>query len=320
MEKIKFICPTAIDLDHLSRNFSYSIASSHFTNFGPNERRLRALLEDLLGYPVATACNAGVALDLLASIYPAKSLPAFTFPATNTPVAHKAVIKILPATRGPRIGRSTSDWVVVPFGDPTLGLATEATVVDAAAAASPSMLVVKEWLAKGAKAVVVSLHATKIWPAGEGSFVAFQDTTSRDVFSQATNWGIKIESDGNRVCVGGTNAKMSELAASCALASYQNFQKEYEERTSFVEKLSSLATSRGLAFIPSFQSFWVAPQQHWTKTVSYLESLGIESRNYYWDTVFTPEKELTSRGVCIPTWVKDSDSQNRILRAINELP
>jgi dTDP-4-amino-4,6-dideoxygalactose transaminase len=196
--------------------------------------------------------------------------------------------------------------LTVPFGCHTPGLAhtcTVPTLVDAAACASPTMHIVREWLENGAKAVVVSLHATKIWNAGEGAFVAFGHSSDRDRFLHMQNFGIYIDADGNRQCSDpyATNGKMSEFSAIAALASRNNFHAEYDRREEIVRRLQDICVSKEIDYIPSHQSFWIAPNQTWQKTVALFDAFDVETRNYYWDTEITPHSNLCQRGVCLPT-------------------
>lgn len=316
---IRFINPTEPNVELFNRKIQISIDNKHTTNFGYNEQQLCLFLESIIGFPVATCCNAGVALDILATMFPTNKLPSFTFPATNTPFKNN-VTYISPTLKGENIGRIRNNWTVVPFGDYRNNFSFfHADVVDAAACASPDMHVVKEWLKNKASSVVVSLHATKIWPACEGAFVAFQNEELRDIFKQKTNWGIKVDSDNFRESIGGTNGKMSELSAAYAFATWDNFVLEYQERMFFVQELIDRCRSFNIDFIPSAQSFWIAPNRSFNSSIELFAKNNIEVRNYYWNTKYTPENNLNQKGICLPVWVKNRNDKDLILETIGKL-
>jgi hypothetical protein len=323
---IPLISTTKIDME----KFSECIGDCHgqLANRGPNERRLCALLEAIVGFPMATAANATVALQLLQA-GKRWHRPAFTFPATNLGQRCDASDFVQPHTEGPLVGFSPlvfgsqlGQVVTVPFGCDSSGRAQgngKPLLVDAAACASPSMHIVKEWLEAGAQAVVVSLHATKIWPAGEGAFVAFQLEEDREVFQRRSNFGIQISHSGARHCCEwkATNAKLSEFGAAAALASWPSFLQEWKRREPIVEQLERACLQHGVPYIRSRQTFWLAPATHWTRTVAAFARAEVEARNYYWDTPITPHSELSERGVCIPTHSEAVPSiLNEVLRSL----
>jgi hypothetical protein len=290
-----------------------------YTNKGPNERALCALLEQIIGFPVATCANATIALtQLQRSLGAFKWVrPSFTFPATNLGVSDFENTYLEPDFSGPTLGRcaqvskkqaglAQAQIITIPFGNLTPNLVKQCeipTIVDAAACASPSMHIAREWLANGAFAVVISLHATKIWPAGgEGAFVAFNNKQDRDEFEKSVAFGIVIDAEGNRHCedVNATNGKLSEFGAAGAFASWENFGKEYARREETEREMVRLCEEFNIQHIASRQTFWIAPRRPWQVTQSAFASMGVESRNYYWDTAVTPHSELCKRGLCLP--------------------
>lgn len=274
---IPFIKATEIDKDLFISRLNQ--CDGTYSNHGKWEQALVRNLETLLGFPVATACNATIALQILQAMdewpfsnYQPSYRPAFTFPATNLVQDADCGFHFLqPQLEGPKLGFSEQvkysngyQILTIPFGCFLSGLSEKCmipTIVDAAACASPDMHIVKEWLGNGAQAVVVSLHATKIWNAGEGAFVAFKHYSVRDLFLRKQNFGIEVEEE-NRICNSftATNGKMSELSAIGALSSWFNFCEEWKRRQETVENLIYLSRKHKIKYIPSMQSFFIAPE------------------------------------------------------------
>jgi dTDP-4-amino-4,6-dideoxygalactose transaminase len=74
--------------------------------------------------------------------------------------------------------------------------------------------------------IVVSLHATKLLPAGEGGFFVTNDKEWASKFKAWTNFGMS----GSRVSKFiGTNAKLSEYGSAVALASLDSWPSDREE-------------------------------------------------------------------------------------------
>jgi dTDP-4-amino-4,6-dideoxygalactose transaminase len=308
---ISFIQPPQFDQKKYAELLSN--CNGYYSNNATHEKMLVALLEELTEAHVATCANATLALQILQNNHYIREwlLPSFTFPATN--LTHKKKTFIEPIVDGNLLGFASQlksnygvgQVITVPFGCETSGIAKlckSPTIIDAAAAASPDMHIVKEWLSNGAMAVVVSLHATKIWPAGEGAFVAFKSKDMRDSFVKLCNFGIKVDEENHRVCEhqNATNGKMSEFAAIAALSSYDNFVAEWNRREFIVQQLEFICQRRHLRYIKARQSFWIAGNNNWQYNVALLKKHEVEARNYYWNTKITPNASLSEVGICIP--------------------
>lgn len=181
-------------------------ASGQYTNDGPLVRALEARLG---GVCVA---NATLGLELAARYVFREGVvrvPAFTFPATLTVVLRAGLTPVL-------CDIDPSTWEVAEVDDRTLNVCPFGFVskrggplVDAAAVAPGPQLA----------NCVVSLHATKPLPAGEGAVVYGSDDL-KDYVRHARNFGFEW---GLIHYEGGTNAKMSEYHAAVGLASLNRY-------------------------------------------------------------------------------------------------
>lgn len=169
-------------------------------------------------------------------------------------------------------------------------------------------------------ATVVSLHATKILPAGEGGAILTNDRSLADVCRRLVNFG--FDSEGS-VCRYGLNAKMSELQAAFALAGLKNLRgnmklrlelaEAYRKGLSRIPWLSPCAAKESIMHLfpvmlsPSYPAHTrEALRQQW-------EALGIETRSYYnlplhLMPAFRPSRPISlpitedvcSRVICLP--------------------
>lgn len=277
-----------------------------FTGIATNHGPLVQRLENALG-GVAVA-NATVGLELACRYvfgHGKVRVPAFTFPAT--------VIAVIRAGLEPVLCDVDADtWAAVP-DDRTLavcpfGYPADGPLIDAAGAYGIQT--------SGNR--VMSLHASKPLPAGEGGMV-FGDEGLLGYVRKARNFGF----DENHVCVmPGTNAKMSEYHAAVALASLAMRDEVNAERhrvaTRYMENLSGqaqhLAYAGGTMF-PVLVDNPVALQLR-------LGAAGYESRRWYWPTLdrhraflglrredLTIAHELSEKLLCLPfhTFLTDDD-------------
>jgi dTDP-4-amino-4,6-dideoxygalactose transaminase len=116
---------------------------------------------------------------------------------------------------------------VAPFGDrvDATSWATDGDVVVDAAASLGQVDGSLNGLPRGA-AVVFSVHATKVLPAGEGGLVVFGDPARAETFRAWSNFGFAGTRTSQQL---GTNAKMSELTAACGLAALDDWAAERED-------------------------------------------------------------------------------------------
>jgi len=147
--------------------------------------------------------------------------------------------------------------VVSPFGAPVDVAAWQAfedrtgvrVIIDAAAAFDT---------AKASRIpVVVSLHATKILPAGEGGFVATTNTQLRDRMIACCNFGF----NGSRSAIlPALNAKMSEYHAAVGLASFANWTTTRARHAQIMEwyRAAVAGQSPKVSLQPGYGEGWAA--------------------------------------------------------------
>lgn len=173
-----------------------------YTNDGPLVRRVEHVLR---GVCVA---NATVGLELAARevfTRPSVRIPAFTFVATATALRRAGYTPVL-------CDVDPDTWLLRDIDEHSLPVAAfgahvEGVLVDAAAAYGHTFT----------GSAVLSLHATKPLPAGEGGLV--RGWVAERV-RELRNFGLR---DGLAENTGGTNAKMSEYHAAVLLASLEDY-------------------------------------------------------------------------------------------------
>jgi len=135
------------------------------------------------------------------------------------------------------------------------------------------------------QAVVFSLHATKVFPAGEGGLLVLGSNERAQAIRRWQNFAF----EGTRVSVGpGTNAKMSEIHAAYGLASLENRElemKDWQELRSYVAKKVSrksiwMLSPRGNGVNP----YWICTAKSTAHRIRIEKSLahaGIASRRWW---------------------------------------
>ena len=287
-------------------------ASRTYTNFGPQVRALEARLTQHYRVPpgsVATVANAtlGLALALQAQGPRRGSLclmPAWSFAAS----AHAAVSAglrphFLDVTPGHGLltpehalavlaqmppGRVGAVMPVAAFGHPVDVAAWDRfheqtripVVIDAAAGFDA--------VQPGRIPTVVSLHATKIMPAGEGGFVIARDKALIVEIERRSNFGFM---GGREARVAGTNAKMNEYNAAVALAAFDEWPATRARFTAVAQTYARLLRRLpGVALLPGFGATWIsatvvvafAPHHPPTdEIVNSLADAGIATRRWW---------------------------------------
>lgn len=255
-------------------------ASRTYANFGAQVRALEARLTQHYRVPpgsVATVANATLGLTLaLQAQGPRRGslclMPAWSFAAS----AHAAVAAglrphfldvapcsgillpehVLQVMAHMPPGRVGAVMPVAAFGHPVDVAAwdrfheqTRIPVVIDAAAGFDS-------LQPGRIPSVVSLHATKIMPAGEGGFVIARDKALIVDIERRSNFGFM---GGREARVAGTNAKMNEYNAAVALAAFDAWP---DTRARFMAIAQSYARLLrrvpGMALLPGFGTSWIS--------------------------------------------------------------
>ena len=289
--------------------------SGIYTNRGPLVEELESRYAEFLGVSqglVVAAASATAGLTgALALAGPSNWLvPDFTFPASALAVLSAGLnVELtdvsamdwelaIPHHRGSSEGGILP---VVPFGA-RVNLArwpdSRVVVMDAAASLGSSRGALagipRSW------AVVFSLHATKVLPAGEGGLVVFGDHARADKFKQWSNFGLQ---DDGQCGLRGSNAKMPEVSAAYALASLDAWPLEQAEWNTAQETMTRALTgvsgvSHGNAPITS-NPYWIAHFESAAArdaAISSLSSHGVEVRRWWKALHSMPAFAECSRG------------------------
>ena len=240
-------------------------ANGQYTNDGPLVRELERRLG---GVCVA---NATLGLELAARYVFREGVvrvPAFTFPATLTAVLRAGLTPVL-CDINPRTWEAAEvdarTLNVCPFGFVSK---RGGPLVDAAAVSPGPQLV----------NCVVSLHATKALPAGEGA-VVYGSEGLLDYVRYARNFGFE---GGVIQHHGGTNAKMSEYHAAVALASLERYPALATKRRALA--LAYEARLPDCVETRSYQGGTVYPVllDDPSRAKTTLSAAGVETRQWYY--------------------------------------
>jgi len=271
-----------------------------YSNNGPLVKTLESRYAELLNVDatqVVTVANATLGLEGAIRQAHAETwvVPAYSFPATAHAVRNASrsltfvdvspsdwALDISPITNNNDLGLVP----VCPFGAPvdlTKWLGYEHVVIDAAASLGelPDLHALPStW------AVVFSLHATKVLPAGEGGLAIFGNSEAAARFRAWTNFGFR----GSRSSqIQATNAKMSEIHAAYALASLDEWPTARQEWITARElanaALPEMSLSTPASRDDSVNPYWLArfPDRVTTeRAITSLKEAAIESR-IWWD-------------------------------------
>lgn len=180
--------------------------------------------------------------------------------------------------------------------------------------------------------VVFSLHATKVLGAGEGALVVCGSDTNASKLRQWSNFGFNLSRSSE---FGGTNAKMPEVSAAYALASYENYVTEEKDwleiQVAIREEISDSIYSNITLEYPGFNPYWILDCRDsatLNRLQSKLQMAGIQSRKWWPEPLhkmpgidftskskFEISKSLSSRLLGVP---KFRGIQRRQIGAIAE--
>lgn len=299
--KIPLLVPSVPKIEVITEYLKRIDESKHYSNFGPLETELRTRLAQVWQVPVkniVSACNATLALQgAIETSVPNEhswKVPSWTFIATALAIQKAgrefSFVDVNPQTWRPNFSDEDENILdVLPFGDnldldrmrkkPITNL-----VIDAAASFSALSKPLPNSIHK--YAIVISLHATKLLPAGEGAVMVTncEDWASR--FRSWTNFGF---SNQRRPSLLGTNAKLSEYAAAVALGSIDEFDYIKERLFQIQEEARLVSSSIGLQTHPAMRKglvspYWILDFETSSQKQSALSSLtldGIESRDWW---------------------------------------
>jgi len=339
-----------------------------YSNFGPLVQQLESRLGDLFGTgenTVVTVSNgtAGLVNILRAMNLPKGNfclLPAWTFIATPASIIAAGLTPyfidvdesrwaITPETAKKAIaelgGKVSAVMAVAPFGAPIDTAAwdqfTEETgipaIIDAAAGFDAFSSIY--WSKPGKTPVMVSMHATKTFGAGEGGAVISTNTALIQRVREMSNFGFS----GSRVItVPGTNAKMSEHTAAFALSALDLWPQTRElwlcRKWYYAEAFTKIATSVGQH--PWMSEEWAAStfsirlhKPMADKVIAALNDSGIESRqwwgkgchlqpayNGYPRAPLPVTEKLAASVVAVPfTLDMNQDDVNRIMQTLQDI-
>ena len=271
-----------------------------YTNFGPLVREFEQRHAQRLGVDpstVVSVANATLGLEGAVAVSGATTwiVPDYTFPASVHAVlaAGKSLqlsdidgVDWQLDTSALKGGDDVGIMPVLPFGA-GISLARWAgfdeVVIDAAASLGSDELdlagLPETW------AVVFSVHATKVLPAGEGGLVVFGSSERAKRFRAWSNFGFA----GTRLSsIVGTNAKMPEVSAAYGLASLDAWERDREEWQVALRTAHRITEELGVASpvdrYSGVHPYWIVQFAHREirdRAVRVLEAEGVESRLWW---------------------------------------
>jgi dTDP-4-amino-4,6-dideoxygalactose transaminase len=270
-------------LEEIDRNQVYS-------NNGPLNRRLVSQLASYFGLGeenVVTLCNATLAIEGALFTSPTEGrnwdMPSWTFTATPAAALNaERDVRLLDVDEEWRVlpDSNTKNLVdVLPFGsqlklDRFTDVNLDCLLVDGAASFDSLQNI--KLLDSVPTGIVVSMHATKMFSAGEGGVFISNDPKWVADVKQWSNFGM---SDKRSSQVRGTNGKLSEYAASVALATFDIWPQIRYEYLELSSKVKIICDRLGLKhFAPvngSLAPYWILRDL----TQGLKESIKVEFQN-----------------------------------------
>jgi dTDP-4-amino-4,6-dideoxygalactose transaminase len=247
-EGLQLVRPIVKNEDDVMRRMQSILSSGVLTN-GPNVAELEARAADYLGVRhcvAVSSCTAGLMLVLRASELAGDVVvPSFTFAATAHAVVWNGLrptfadidpdtLTMSASSTGSLIGGRTSAILATH----TYGIPCDVDALAEVARRSGVRLFFDAAHAFGSRynqthvggfgdAEVFSLSPTKLLIAGEGGLIA----TNEDILAERCRIGRDYGNPGNYDCIFvGINARMSEMHAAIALASFENIEAEIGRR------------------------------------------------------------------------------------------
>lgn len=300
--------PTADDVLPYLRRID---EARYYTNFGPLLRELEVRLADFYGVSgnqLALAANGTVALSAALLAVGAKPrsrclVPSWTFVATAAAAwaanlePYFVDVDEATWTMNPRALASRGDLervgaviVVSPFGAPVDTAAWDRfmdetnipVIIDCAASFDTVQAI--DQARPGRSPIMVSLHATKVFGAGEGAFVVSTDEQTVLRFRQICNFGV-WERPGQIL---GYNGKLSEYHCAVGLAQLDRWPQRREQLVRVTDRYrDSLGAIPGLALLPHYGDGWVscycnvATDSPAVSMIEWLRECGVETRRWW---------------------------------------
>ena len=271
-----------------------------YSNFGPLEKRLCSRLAnhfDISTDLISTCANATLGLTGAIETSQAKldttwELPAWTFTASAAAIANtKYAAKFVDVdSKGRLIPSPTANAIidVLPFGDEwddrRLSSGIDFIVVDAAASFDALRYIPID--RDKPFAIILSLHATKLLPAGEGGLFISNDPDWVTRFRDWTKFGME---QGRVSSFLGTNAKISEYSAAVCHASLDEWPIVRNKWVSLADRAKKISSAHNLPITSAMMKDIISP--YWVIQLNsasqkklfatHLMNLGIETRDWW---------------------------------------
>lgn len=310
MKQIRVLVPDVPDCKAIAPYLENMDAAKWYTNFAPNvielERRIEELYPDMHAVTVSSATTGlEIAIRSLGIAHGRKVLvPSLSFPATASVAVNCGLEPVYADVDAdswmltPEIAYASlkhADFsLVIPVcaygaehdlkGWEEFTRTTKIKVLIDAAAAFGNDLCSRDVMS------VISLHATKTMPAGEGGVVLVPDGFRATSIRRLSNFGIDPTSGDMLAMTTGTNAKMSEYHAAVALAALDNWPLAESKRVAMHKKYLQTLTKS----CPSvktqmrrddgiYNTLVILLPKHTNPTyvATSLKSNGIETRKWY---------------------------------------
>jgi len=300
MMAIPIMVPTVPKFEHYKKYLDQIDENRIYSNFGPLNDLLIFRLSEYLGVNpdnICTVSNATLALQGLIATsscfedFDSWSLPSWTFTATAAALGQVqrlgTFVDIDDNWRAvfPDIEPAIID--VAPFGDSIdierLGK-RKAAIIDCA----PSFDALRnvKLVASYPVAIVISLHATKLIPAGEGGVVVSNSPNWIQEIKKWSNFGFSKERNSDFL---GTNAKLSEFSAAIALASLDSWESNRKTFLDLRQKTLEISHIFNLKCSPAEEKgfatpYWVLRTNSKTQSDRIMEKLSqhsIQTRKWW---------------------------------------
>ena len=299
--KIPIFRPFLPTFDKYSEYLKSIDSNQIYSNNGPLVQELEKRFSQYLGLDpsLVVACtNATLALQGAATTSPSEpdskwGLPSWTFTASAA--------GLLNASKNFSFLDVDEDWMaacestirslmlVLPFGqsfDPKKVPETiDCLIIDGAASfANLKDINLQSDLPTSG---VISLHATKILPAGEGAIYFTNNLQWANKFRSWISFGMNETRESQSV---GTNAKMSEYTAAVGLASLDEWSTKRAEWTQLLQKAQNIAAEFGLKGHPAMNSsmlstYWILEfddPEHCQELKIEFKRANIETREWWY--------------------------------------
>jgi dTDP-4-amino-4,6-dideoxygalactose transaminase len=137
----------------------------------------------------------------------------------------------------------------------------------------------------GRSAVMISLHATKVFGVGEGGLLISTDTELVERFNQVCNFGVWGSPAGQIL---GYNGKLSEYNAAVGLAMFETWPERRKRVAALTARYrEALGNMDGVTLVPRYGDGWVScycnvkTSQPSETVIDRLAAQGIETRRWW---------------------------------------